>query len=88
MRAGCLNLVQKTGHADEPRESILTRLTLNHAQWNSQWFYLRNDDGLFPTYTRWLIKERPEDWNYDVIKTRQSRLHPLLDTLKRLHGRA
>jgi hypothetical protein len=32
---GCLNLVQKTGHADEPREYILTRMTLNHTQWDS-----------------------------------------------------
>jgi len=35
MRAGCLNLVHKTGHAKEPREYIPTRLTSNHAQWDS-----------------------------------------------------
>ena len=45
---GCLYLVQKMGQAEEPREYILIRLTSNHAQWDSQWFYLRNDDDLFP----------------------------------------
>jgi hypothetical protein len=44
VRAGCINIVQKTGHADEPREYILTGLMSNHTQWDSQWFYLRNDD--------------------------------------------
>jgi hypothetical protein len=31
-----------------------------------------------------LISERPENWNYGVIKTLQSRLCPLLDALKTL----
>ena len=57
----------------------------NHAPWDSQWFYLRNDDDLFPAYTRRLISKRPENWNYGVVKTLQSRLRPLLDTLKKLH---
>ena len=35
VRAGCLNLVQKTGHAEEPQGYILTGLTSNHAQWDS-----------------------------------------------------
>jgi hypothetical protein len=35
VRAGCLNLVQKTGRIDEPRELIPTRLMSNHAQWDS-----------------------------------------------------
>ena len=60
VRAGCLNLVQKTGQAKEPREYIPIGLTSNHAQWDSLWFYLRNDDDLFPTYTRCLISERPD----------------------------
>ena len=67
-RASCLNLVQKTGQAEEPREYILIRLTSNHAQWDSQWFYLCNDDDLFPAYTRWLVSERAENWNYGVTR--------------------
>jgi len=55
VRAGCLNLVQKTGKAVEPPEYIPVGLTSNHAQWDTQWFYLRNDDDLFPDYTRRLI---------------------------------
>ena len=85
MRAGCLNLVQKTGQAEEPREYIPIGLTSNHTQWNSQWFYLRNDDDLFPAYTERLISEHPENWNYDVVKTLQSRLRSILDAMKTLH---
>ena len=58
VQAGCLNLVQKTGKAEEPLEYIPVGLTSNHAQWDSQWFYLRNDDDLFLDYTGSLISER------------------------------
>ena len=76
VRVGCLNLVQKMGHAAEPREYIPIGLTSNHAQWVSQWFYLRNDDGLFPVYTKWLILERLDNWNYGAVKTLQAWLSP------------
>jgi len=58
VQAGCLNLVQKTIKAEEPREHISVGLTSNHAGWDTQWFYLRNDDDLFPDYTGRLISER------------------------------
>jgi len=35
VRAGCLNLVHKTGNAEEPRDYIPVELTSNHAQWDS-----------------------------------------------------
>jgi len=35
VRAGCLNLVQKTGQVEEPREYIPVGLTSNHTQWDS-----------------------------------------------------
>ena len=79
MRADCLNLVQKTGKVEEPREYIPVGLTSNHTQWDSQWFYLQNNDDLFPDYTEHLISERPDNWNYGVVKTLQSRLYPILD---------
>ena len=56
-----------------------------HAWWDSQWFYLRNDDDLFPAYTGCLISERPDHWKYGVIQTHQSWLCPILDALKKLH---
>jgi len=82
--AGCLKLVLKTGKTERPREYILVGLSSNHAGWDSQWFYLRNDDGLFPAYTGRLITERPENWTYGVVQVHQSRLDPLLDALKKL----
>jgi len=84
VRAGCLNLVLKTGKTERPREYIPVGLTSNHAGWDSQWFYLRNDDDLFPVYTGCLISERPENWTYGIVQVHQSRLDPLLDALKKL----
>jgi len=84
VRAGCLNLVLKTGKSERPREYIPVGLTSNHAGWDSQWFYLQNDDDLFPVYTGRLILERPGHWSYGVIQTHQARLDHLLNALKKL----
>jgi len=82
--AGCLILVLKTGKAEKPREYIPMGLTSNHARWDSQWFYLRNDDDLLPAYTGRLISERSDHWRYGVVQTHQPRLDPNLDALKKL----
>jgi len=79
-----LNLVLKTGKTTRLCEYILVGLTTNHTGWDSQWFYLRNDDDLLPAYTGCLITERPENWTYGVIQAHQSRLDPLLDALGKL----
>jgi len=84
VRAGCLNLVLKTGKMKRPREYIPVGLTSNHAGWDSQWYYLRNDNDLLPVYTGRLISERPAHWTYGVVQVHQSRLDPLLDALKKL----
>jgi len=84
VRAGCLNLVLKTGKSEKPREYIPVGLTSNHVGWDSQWFYLRNDDDLLPAYTGCLISERPNHWRYGVIQTQQPRLDPILDALRKL----
>jgi len=84
MWAGCLNLVLKTGKSERPREYIPVGLSTTHASWDSQWFYLRNDDDLLPAYTGRLIMERPENWTYDIVQAHQSRLDPLLDAMKKL----
>jgi len=84
VRAGCLNLVLKTGKTERPHEYIPVGLSSNHAGWDSQWFYLGNDDGLLPAYTGRLITERPKNWTYGVVQVHQSWLDPLLDALKKL----
>ena len=84
VRAGCLNLVLKTGKSEKPREYIPVGLTSNHAGWDSQWFYLRNDDDLLSAYTGRLMSKRPDHWKYGVVQAHQSRLDPLLDALKKL----
>jgi len=76
--------VLKIGKAEKPREYIPMGLTSNHARWDSQWFYLRNDDDLLPAYTGRLILERPDYWRYGVVQTHQPWLDPILDALKKL----
>ncbi|XP_021321682.1 uncharacterized protein LOC110437536 [Sorghum bicolor] len=68
VRVGCLNLVLKTCKTERPREYISVGLSSNHAGWDSQWFFLRNDDGLLPAYTGHLITERLENWTYGVVQ--------------------
>ena len=60
-------------------------LTSNHVGWDSQWFYLQNDDDLLPAYTGRLISERPDQWTYGIVQVHQSWLDPLLNALKKLH---
>ena len=84
VRARCLNLVLKTGKSEKPQEYIPVGLTSNHAGWDSQWFYLRNDDDLLSAYTGRLMSKRPDHWKYGVVQAHQSRLDPLLDALKKL----
>ena len=84
VRAGCLNLVLKTGKAEKPREYTPVGLTSNHTGWDSQWFHLRNDDDLLLAYTGCLISERPDQWRYGVVQTHQPHLDPILDTLRKL----
>jgi len=86
VRAGCLNLVLKTGKMERSREYIPVGLSTNHAGWDSQWFYLRNDDDILPAYTGRLITECPENWTYGVVQVHQSRLDPLLDVMKKLRS--
>jgi len=59
--------VLKTGKVEKPHEYIPVGLTSNHARWDSQWFYLRNDDDLLLAYTGCLISERPDHWRYGVV---------------------
>jgi len=84
VRAGYLNLVLKTGKSEKPREYIPVGLTSNHAGWDSQCFYLWNDDDLLHAYTGRLISECPDHWKYGVVQAHQPRLDPLLDALKKL----
>jgi len=84
VRAWCLNLVLKTGKTERRREYIPVGLSTNHAGWDSQWFYLRNDDDLLPAYTGRLFTERSVNWTYGVVQVHQSRLDRLLDALKKL----
>lgn len=80
MREGCLNLVQKSRCTEEPREYIPTRLMSNHAQWDSQRFYLWNDDGLFPPTPGGLSWRARTTGTTAWSKT----VSPLLGALKRL----
>ena len=65
---------------------IPAQLASSNRRWYTSWFYLRNDDGGLPPYTRRIVGSCPERWKYGVPKDDQPRLQPLLEGLARLWG--
>ena len=50
------------------------------------WFYIQNDGGLLPGYTRKMVKECPQKWAWGAPVSEQKRLAPLLAGLEKLRG--
>jgi len=66
---------------------IPTQLASSNRRWYTSWFYLRNDDGGLPPYTRRIVESYLEKWRYGVLKEDQPKLQPLLRALERLRSR-
>ena len=49
-----------------------------NCRWYTSRFYLHNDDGGLPPYTRWTVESYPEKWKYGIPKGDQPKLQPLL----------
>jgi len=57
MRAGGCTLQV---HQDRQHLYILAQLASTNHRWYTSWFYLSNDDGGIPPYTRWIMENCPE----------------------------
>jgi hypothetical protein len=57
-------------------------MTLNNADWEKGWFYLRNDSTGLPLYTGKVLMEKSDMWTYGVSPpARQRRLDPLTNAV-------
>jgi len=53
---------------------ILAKLASSNRRWYISWFYLCNDDGGLPPYTRQIVESQPEKWRYGVLLADQPKL--------------
>lgn len=54
--------------------------------WHERWFYLRDDEGLFPQYIRRYFKKAKHNWGYGPVE-KKPKLRPLLQALVCLQNR-
>jgi hypothetical protein len=71
---------------DSRRDMYLScTMTSNNSGWEKGWFYLHNDDAGLPSYTRKVLKKKPDAWMYRVSSpARQRRLEPLTNAISQL----
>jgi hypothetical protein len=64
---------------------ILCTMTSNNAEWEREWFYLRNDEPSLPPFTSKVLREKADSWWHDASPpSRQERLESALLVLKNL----
>jgi hypothetical protein len=84
-RAGGLSLALRSSRREE---YIPCTMTSNNAEWEREWFYLRNADPGLPPYTGKVLREKAASWYHGVSPpSHQARLDSLLDALKHLTDR-
>jgi hypothetical protein len=82
MRAGGVTIVLR-----ETRREIYIPCTMtsNNAEWEREWFYLRNDEPGLPPWTGKVVREKADSWWHGVSpSSRQDRLDSALNALKAL----
>ena len=66
----------------------LMRLSTSNKGWHSQWFYIRDDvSAPLPKYTRCLIEEAPQSWQWGVLTREKKHITDLLVALHALKER-
>jgi hypothetical protein len=54
-------------HSDRVQLYIPVSLTSSNKGWQSRWFYLRNDDGRLPAYTKRAVTTTGENWRWCAL---------------------
>jgi hypothetical protein len=63
----------------------LCTMTTNNAEWETGWFYLRNEGVGLPPYTGKVLKAKTDAWHHGVSPpSRQEKLESLTNTLNSL----
>jgi hypothetical protein len=82
VRAGGVTIVVR-----ETRRELYIPCTMtsNNAEWEREWFYLRNDEPGLPPWTGKVVKEKADSWWHGLLPSpRQDRLDSALKALKAL----
>jgi hypothetical protein len=83
--AGGMSLAMRTQCKDD---YIPSTMTTNNADWEREWFYLRNAKPGLPPYTGKVLRERSPSWYHGVSPPQhQAWLDSLVAALKELAGR-
>jgi hypothetical protein len=64
---------------------IPTSLTSSNKGWQNRWFYLRNNNGRLPSYTKRVVTTTGDNWQMGATREHQPQLEAFLDALRKLH---
>jgi hypothetical protein len=81
VRAGGCILQLRQARAPQYIPAILAS---SNKGWQRRWFYLRNDDGRLPSFSRRVVTAAADIWRYGTPRDRQKNLQPLLKALEEL----
>jgi hypothetical protein len=81
VRAGGCILQFRQARALQYIPAILASLNKG---WQRRWFYLRNDDGRLPSFSKRVVTTATDNWRYGTPRERQKNLQPLLRALEEL----
>jgi hypothetical protein len=81
VRAGGCILQLRQARAQQYIPAILVS---SNKGWQRRWFYLRNDDGRLPSFSKRVVTAARTNWRYGPPRERQKNLQPLLEALQEL----
>jgi hypothetical protein len=53
---------------DQAQLYIPASLTSSNKGWKNRWFYLHNNDGRLPSYTKRVVTAAKENWRWALLK--------------------
>jgi hypothetical protein len=81
VRAGICTLQLRSGRA---QQYIPASLVSSNKGWQNRWFYLRNDDGVLPPFSQWVVTAAGDNWRWEATRENQEKLQPILHALQKL----
>jgi hypothetical protein len=78
VRAGGCTLQLRQGRAQQYIPAILVS---SNKGWQRRWFYLRNNDGRFPSFSQRVVIATGSNWRWGVTRERHVKLQPILQAL-------
>jgi hypothetical protein len=82
--AGGCTLQLRSGRA---QQYIPASLVSSNKGWQNRWFYLRNDDGMLPSFSQVVVTAAGNNWRWGATRENQEKLQPILHALQRLRDK-